>query len=302
MSEIYTSCSRGEELADKRNTEGLNSGPEKRAELGPTQKELSRNAAAPEKPEEVSLEENRCRVEQHFRQSVQQILEDNGKYMSEQEKRRIEKGLTNLTVKEYSGSSGVDGCYLYTGGKSYMTVYTISESQMERTAKHETNHFSSWHSELIAPDSERHGYHVCNTVGTRCSRWFHNCETGQNSDYETRGRGLNEGLTTMFTNEQLAELSPQKGLEAERAQVYAQATDLCVELRNIIGADVLKEAYYGGKLEKLQDAVEVRAGKGEYEHLCGCLDRCIDTDYITRVEAMREAQDILALMHERSSR
>lgn len=140
---------------------------------------------------------------------------------------------------------------------------------------------------------------VYQTVGTRSSSWFHSDETGENYNFTTKGRGLNEGLTTLYTNQQLTELSKEKGEAAERQQIYAHATELCSQLEDIVGQDTLKEAYYGGNLQALQEKVDALAGEKGYEALQDCLDRTLSKDPAERVEAMKEAQNILAKMYEK---
>ena len=99
----------------------------------------------------------------------------------------------------------------------------MDQQQMERTTKHETNHFASKNREILVPEPDKKGYTVYQMVGTRRSSWFHSDETGENYNFTTKGRGLNEGLTTLYTNQQLTELSKEKGEAAERQQIYAHA-------------------------------------------------------------------------------
>ena len=92
----------------------------------------------------------------------------------------------------------------------------------------------------------------------------------------------------------MTELSKEKGEAAERQQIYAHATELCSQLEDIVGQDTLKEAYYGGNLQALQEKVDALAGEKGYEALQDCLDRTLSKDPAERVEAMKEAQNILA--------
>ena len=244
-----------------------------------------------------TLEQAQKDVESFHAQSIEQILEINGKYMSESDRARVANGVDNIRAIEHNPSLGRTGGYLLSNGKSSIEVSAIDRQQMERSTKHETNHFASKNREIIVPEPDKGGYTVYQTVGTRQSSWFHSNETGENSNFTTKGRGLNEGLTTMYTNQQLTEISKEKGEAAERQGIYSHATELCNQLETIVGQDTLKEAYYGGNLQGLEAKVNELAGEKGYESLRECLDRTLSKDYAERVEAMKEAQDILAKMY-----
>lgn len=53
-------------------------------------------------------------------------------------------------------------------------------------------------------------------------------------------------------------------------------------------------------MQALESKVNSLAGEKEFEHLRDCLDRTISDNYVERVAATREAQEILAKMSERS--
>ena len=253
-----------------------------------------------EKPE--SLEQAQRSVENYHHQSIAQILETNGKYMSEMDEERISQGVNSIKAVEHNSARGCTGQYLYLNGKSSIEVSAINNQQIERSTKHETNHFASKNREIIVPQPDRNGYTVYQTVGTRQSSWFHSTETGKDSEFTSKGRGLNEGLTSMYTNQQLIELSKEKGEAAERQGIYAHATELCNQLESIVGKDALKEAYYGGNIQKLEAKVNALAGEKSFEMLRESLDKTISRDYVERIEGMKEAQAILAKMYEKRGR
>lgn len=249
-----------------------------------------------------TLEQAQEDVEAYHHQSLEQILETNGKYMSESDRDRVANGVDNIYAIEHNVSSGRTGGYLFSGGKSNIEVSAMNQQQMERSTKHETNHFASKNREIIVPEPDKKGYTVYQTVGMRQSSWFHSNETGLNSNFTSKGRGLNEGLTTMYTNQQLTELSKEKGEAAERQEIYSHATELCNQLEVIVGKDTLKEAYYGGNLQGLEEKVDALAGEKGFESLRDCLDRTLSKDYAERVQAMKEAQTIMAKMYEEGER
>lgn len=246
----------------------------------------------------ATLEQAQKDVEMYHNQSISQILETNGRYMTESDKIRVANGAEDLRAIAHDPSLGRTGGYLYLNGHSSIEVSAINQQQMERSTKHETNHFASANREIIVPAPDKKGYTVYQTVGIRQASWFHSTETGKDSGFSVRGQGLNEGLTTLFTNQQLTELSREKGALAQRQGIYEHATELCGQLESIVGTDTLKEAYYGGNLQGLEQRVNELVGEKGYESLRDCLDRAISRDYYERVQAMREAQTILARMYE----
>lgn len=246
----------------------------------------------------TTLEQAQMSVEHFHNQSIAQILNMNGKYISEADRGRIENGVDSIKAVEHNPNSGRSGVFRTSNGKSSIEVSMLSKSQMERTTKHETNHFASKNREIIVPLPDKGGHMVYQTVGMRHTSWFHNNTTGENSGFETKGRGLNEGMTTMFTNEQLTALSKEKGEAAEREGVYSHATEVCKQLQETMGKDALGDAYYGGKTMALQEKMDALGGKGTFEAFQSSMDKTISKDYAERVEGMKEAQVILAKLNE----
>lgn len=242
----------------------------------------------------TTLEQAQRSVEHFHNMSIAQILGMNGKYISEADRERIENGVNSIKAVEHNPNSGRLGVFHTMNGKNRIEVSALSKEQMERTTKHETNHFASKNREIIVPMPDKGGYMVYQTVGMRHTSWFHNNATGENSGFETKGTGLNEGMTTMYTNEQLSALSKEKGEVAEREGVYSHATEVCKQLQEIMGKDALGYAYYGGKTMALQEKIDAMGGKGTFEQLQKSMDKTISKDYAERVQGMKEAQEILA--------
>lgn len=246
----------------------------------------------------TTLEQAQISVEHFHNQSIAQILDMNGKYISEADRGKIEDGVNNIKAVEHNPNSGRSGAFRTMNGKSSIEVSALSKDQMERTTKHETNHFASKNREIIVPTPDKGGHMVYQTVGMRHTSWFHNNTTGENSGFETKGRGLNEGMTTMYTNEQLSALSKEKGEAAEREGVYSHATEVCKQLQETMGKDALGDAYYGGKTMALQEKMDAMGGKGTFEQFQSSMDKTISKDYAERVQGMKEAQAILAKLDE----
>lgn len=296
---VNTGHTEAGEEAEHNNFEGTAVSSKTEISINPNETTYSMNSII-ETPVSLELGKAQKSVEGYHEQSIAQILESNGKYISESDKARIANGIDSLKAIEHNSSLGRTGGYHFSSSNSAILVSAINETQLERSTKHETNHFASYNREIIVPDPKKGGYMVYNTVGTRQSSWFHSARTGENSGYTEKGRGMNEGLTTLYTNQQLTELSKEKGAAAEREQIYSHAVELCGQIEEIIGKDFLKEAYYGGNLQGLEARINELAGDKEYEHLRDCLDKTISRDYGERMAAMREAQEILAKMNERS--
>lgn len=252
-----------------------------------------------ETPETLELAHAQAQVESVHHSALASILERDGAYISSQDHARIEAGITSIKALDNIGS-GKTGGYHFDSKNSSIRVASLNEAQRERSTIHETHHFASHNREIIVPMPDKGGYMVHNTVGTRQSSWFHSANTGENLGYTERGRGLNEGITTMLTNRQLAEMSPEKGKEAEQQQIYGHAVDLTTALESLVGESTLKDAYFGGNMQALESKVDSLAGEKEFGHLRDCLDRTISDNYAERVAAMREAQGILAKMSERN--
>lgn len=247
----------------------------------------------------TTLEQAQISVEHFHNESIAQILDMNGKYINEADRGRIENGVNSIKAVEHNPNSGRSGVFHTLNGKSGIEVSALSKAQMERTTKHETNHFASKNREIIVPMSDKGGHMVYQTVGMRHTSWFHNNATGENSGFETKGRGLNEGMTTMYTNEQLTAMSKEKGEAAEREGVYSHATEVCKQLQETMGKDALGDAYYGGKTMALQEKMDAIGGKGTFEAFQNSMDKTISKDYAERVQGMREAQEILAQLNEK---
>lgn len=248
--------------------------------------------------DKFSMELAQSEVRGYHQKSINQILESNSKYMYDADLDRVSKGVEDIRVIEYDAYLGRSGAYLSNNGEGSIEVSAITKEQMERSTIHETNHFASKNRELRVEQPHKNGYTVYQAVGIREATWFHSYETGEIENFEIRGKGLNEGLTTMYTNEQLREISPLKAKAAEREGIYPHATELSKQLENIVGEDVLKKAYYGGNLQGLEQRVDELAGKNSYKELSESFDLTLSDDYIVRMEAMGRAQEILARMYE----
>lgn len=174
------------------------------------------------------------------------ILEENADYLSPLDQARIGRGLDGLQVHP-NPDGNVTGSYQFQNGKSCIQVACLDQKQLERSTIHETIHFASYNREIIVIQPEKEGHMVYNTVGIRQASWFKSDRTGEIFNYTEQGRGLNEGLTTLYTNRKLAKISAERALEAQQKQIYGHAVDLCEALEEQVGETPLKEAFFGGR-------------------------------------------------------
>lgn len=248
----------------------------------------------------TSMEQAQQSVENYHQQSLGQIMEMNGQFIPDSQKERIGYGVQDIKAVEYNPESRVTGSFTFHNNQNSIRVSNINETQMERTTKHETNHFTSFNREIIVPGEK--GYTVYKTSGVRQASYFHPTQ-GQEVPVSSKNRGLNEGITTMYTNQQLEAIDPVKATEAARQNGYAHATELSQELESLVGKEAIAQAYYGGNIAGLEAKVNELGGEKAFENLSRCMDTVTySKDYAERMSAMREAQDILATMSERQGK
>lgn len=242
---------------------------------------------------------NECQElsQEMYHQAIEHIYFSEGGYMPRDTLERIKKGPDVINITPYKEGSGTVGCFYFHNGYSTIEVSNISKDQMERTMQHEVNHFSSFNREVPFERSDRE--YVLKACGVRRTevRLTEDGEIG--GILEDKYRGMNEGITSMFTHRQLGEISPEKEIAARRENGYESATILCEGLRDAIGEDTIKEAYYGGDLEQLRNVIDINAGIDSFERLARDMDRVTySSDYAIRIESMKEAQEILARVWE----
>ena len=248
----------------------------------------------------TSMEQAQQSVENYHQQSLGQIMEMNGQFIPDSQRERIGDGVQDIKAVEYNPESRVTGSFTFHNNQNSIRVSNINETQMERTTKHETNHFTSFNREIIVPGEK--GYTVYKTSGVRQASYFHPTK-GQEVPISNKNRGLNEGITTMYTNQQLEAIDLAKATEAARQNGYAHATELSQELESLVGKEAIAQAYYGGNIADLEAKVNELGGEKAFESLSRCMDTVTySKDYAERMSAMREAQDILATMSERQGR
>lgn len=235
-------------------------------------------------------------IEQVHTNTLNHIIENNAKYFSKEDLSRINAGLDSVEILNSDKYPGKGGSYFFANSRCSIKVASVGEWQRERSTIHETHHFASHNKEVIVPD--KNGYWTHRTIGTRQYSYYHSNKTCENYGFSEHGRGLNEGITTMLTNEYLTEISPEKGRWAEQQQIYSQAVELTTSLKDIVGEATIKEAYFGGNIHPLEEKVTKLTGDGTaFEQLRNSLDKAISRDVTERVLAARQAQEILAKMY-----
>ena len=251
-------------------------------------------------PEELLTQDEMdlLNAKKFHQQSVNQILATNGEFFSEANRERFENNTDVLTVVPFNPDTGLFGSTEFRDGKNYITVTKKDMEQMERTIKHETNHAASYHAESVTlkPESDTAVYKQ--TVGFRNTTRIQSISKGEVLDVQTTGRGLNEGTTTMFTNAQLSELSPEKGEAAQREAIYSATTELCQQLQDIVGKEPIAKSYYGAEPKALETAMDRLGGEGTFEAFQKSLDQTMTSDRVKAIQGMQEAQELLAKLSE----
>lgn len=232
-----------------------------------------------------------------YNKAIEHIYSSEGDYMPKDTLERIKKGPDVVRITQYEEGSGTVGSFYFHNGYSEIEISNISKEQMERTMQHEVNHFSSFNREVLIERNNRE--YVLKACGVRRTevRLTDDGEIG--GILEDKYRGMNEGITSMLTHRQLGEISLEKETAARRENGYQSATILCEGLRDAIGENTIKEAYYSGDLEKLRNIVDTHAGVDSFERLAKDMDKVTySSDYAIRIESMKEAQKILAKLWE----
>ena len=259
---------------------------------------LNQILVTPEMLAPQTMEEAQKELDFYQNQSISKIIAMNGKYMSEADKERVQAGVNRSSAVWLDPNPEWIGKYSSKNGYSTMEVGINDRPHMRQTASHELNHHASTNKEIYVPEPERNGYSYYQTVGTRQIGIFHSFDTGEDSLIFDRGVGLNEGLTSLYTSQQMSELGDEQALIADQQEFYSTAKEICSQLENIVGEDTLKEAYYGGNMQGLEAKVDSLAGEKEFEALRDSLDRAISREQAVRDQALREAQDIMEKMYE----
>lgn len=242
--------------------------------------------------EKLSIDEAQKYVEEVYERSLQQIVEMNDTYLPMESKERIYDGIDSIEAVKYDPSNVTIGSFTYHNGLCCIEICNINKEQMERTIQHETNHFVSYNKELQNPVEEGIKFHKISGIH---KSEFLTDEKGRIIEFKDEHRGFNEGITQMYTNRQLEMLEKKKGENALRQNGYQMATELSVQLERIVGEEMVAKAYYGGNMSGLENRINELAGVGAFERLSKDMDKVTySRDFVARIEAMRDAQELLA--------
>jgi hypothetical protein len=230
-----------------------------------------------------------------YNRAINQVIEMYGDYLPPESVDRIQHGVESLDVINPCKDSVNIGSFSYHAGQSRITVCAIDERQVERTTQHEVNHFASFNREEVISDEAKYNEnHISKVSGIHNMEYWEN-SNGEITSFRDLNRGFNEGITQLYTIRQLEKLDPEKAIEASRQNGYMFATELTEQVEEVVGADVMFKAYYGGDLAALKGKLESAGGVGSFERLSKCMDTVTySRDYAERIFAMREAHEILA--------
>ena len=251
----------------------------------------------------LSAGEALARIENDYHLALDQILAENGKYMSSGDMARA-GGSCFIGAAAPSGNElGVyrsDG----RGGVPTIEIMTRDPELIHSTVQHEMNHRTAHEGHIVVPDQFGHSIYL--TSGFYHSGYYHSSITGRDLEIPgctARGRGLDEGFTEHLAIEQLTRQSAAIGEAAANERCYETATALAAQMEEILGADICRAAYYGGKTNELTAEFDDLAGReGAFREFESCLDRTLSVDEAERDEAAAHAMDILADLAERSGK
>lgn len=244
---------------------------------------------------EPTMEEAKVQTENKYQEAVNRIMAEKGQYMTAENKARIEAGIPNLTVTEYNREKGYTGRFGGKHGNETIEVANKNPQQLTRTATHETTHFCSNNVNRIIPQGN--GTHTVYRESGICKVSYETNSKGNIWNVQSSNRAFNEGLTTMYTNEQLAQMAENGELISTR-NGYQTVTEFSQEVNRIVGEAPVAAAYYGGDIKGLEDAVNKMAGDEKaFEKISSNMDIIQNSrSQESRSQAAREIQDILEKM------
>ncbi len=252
--------------------------------------------------ERLSIEQAGEIAHETYNRAVEQVVEMHGDYMPKESLERLEQGVESLEVINPCKDSINIGSFSYHNRESRIIVCAIDGLQVERTTQHEVNHFASFNREEVQDYDEQELTHVKKVSGIHHMEYWEN-PNGEITQFQDFNRGFNEGITQLYTIRQLEKINPQKGMEAGRQNGYMFATELAEQVENVVGADTICKAYYGGELTVLKHKLDSLGGGGTFDHLSKCMDIVTySRDYTERIMSMRDAHEILASLVEGGKR
>lgn len=136
------------------------------------------------------------------------------------------------------------------------SIHFINENpeSAKHTISHEIFHKSSYQRESLVSNKE--GSEMVYNSGVLEIRSFYDKE-GNYLKNEEVGRGLNEGMTEMYTMDYLKDHGEVEALESYQA--YSDEVNAVRELSDLVGKDTIEAAYFAGDKQSLEDAVNMYA-------------------------------------------
>lgn len=193
-------------------------------------------------------------------------------------------GKTNsYSLEDYEGTFGVSEGTLAHHNMEDNSIHIIEGNKdvMMHSSTHEVFHAASYQSDVVEESNE-------GLVETRCSGvleiQYHYDENGNCLSVEENGRGLNEGITEMMTVDYLD--SKEEYEASMSVNAYHENVAVSRQICDVVGHDVVNEAYFGGNREGLEDAVNMYA---KDDHAFVELNKDLDIIQSSREESERQA-------------
>lgn len=201
-----------------------------------------------ENSEYLEVDEN-PKEKQYYVEAINDIFENHGNYMP---KNRIEQlneiesldQVRIYSIMEYKQEFPDIPNEVLAHYDSMQDIICIKESDDNNILKHSTTH------ETL----HRTSFNGVREVQSQDSVEFVNCsgvrETGLSIN---RNRGLNEGITEMFTLSSLSRRNENDAIVSINA--YSDLRRITSELTDIVGIDVINQAYFKGEIHVLENKV-----------------------------------------------
>lgn len=171
---------------------------------------------------------------------------------------------------------------------------TTDMERLKHTASHETIHDLAHYSQKIVEISEagndanatmyykelKTGLHIVNKYEKKDN------DKNQVLKIEHHNRYLNEGFTELFTLEEMIERGDTTHFDS-----YTNEVGWAMNLRDIVGNDMIMSAYFGGKIDELINEVNM---KSSYEDAWNSLNINIDAYHHTKdIKYKNKVEEIL---------
>lgn len=188
-------------------------------------------------------------AENAFSETLEDVRSRYGASIPESQRARMEAGRENaaprvMSVREYHEQfPGADISVLgHCDSEGRIYLKEGDDGGIRHVTTHETMHFGSYREVYADPSGE-----TVYRSGLRETR------VNGGETVADQGRGLNEGLTELYTLRTLEARGDTEAAQSFRA--YPEARGYAAALEDAVGSETLERAYFGGELTPLKQEV-----------------------------------------------